>query len=305
VRIHTLDLHFQETPGTIACYLVEGDSGLVLIETGPGSTLANLLDGISDAGFDPEEIRDIFVTHIHLDHAGAAGWWGQRGARIHVHPRGARHLADPSYLLKGATAVYGERTEKLWGETLPVPEEMIIPVQDTELITIGDIRLTAWDSPGHARHHHCWLLEEQAIAFTGDSTHVRLGTSNHISLASAPPQFDPIAFESSLARLAEAQFKTIYPTHFGAIEDVSNHLARCLQIIRGSTELVFAHLRNGLDAEAITEQFRLYTRERFELDGCATELWQDYELINPAAMCAQGVLLHCQAQLDAESTFHT
>lgn len=297
VKIHTLDLNFQDTPGTIASYLIESDSSLALVETGPASTLDNLVRGISEAGFESSAIRDVFVTHIHLDHAGAAGWWGQQGARIHVHPRGARHLVDPSRLLAGATAVYGERMETLWGETLPVPEAAIVQVENNQSVVIGDICLTAWDSPGHARHHHCWVLQEQNLAFTGDASNVRLGGSAHISLASAPPQFDPPAFLASLTRLANAQFEGIYPTHFGVVEDVADHLSRCRQIVQGSTELVLAHMRNALDADTVAEHFRAYARDRFDLDGCPAQLWETYELINPASMCATGVLRYCQEQL--------
>src|SRR4051812_44901146 len=95
VRIHTIDLHFRNTPGLIAAYLVESEGELALIETGPGSTLARLRAGIGELGFDEKAIRRVFVTHVHLDHAGAAGWWARQGAQVYCHQRAERHLVDP------------------------------------------------------------------------------------------------------------------------------------------------------------------------------------------------------------------
>ncbi len=259
-----------------------------------------LLDGLAQLGFKPTAVQDIFLTHIHLDHAGAAGWWARQGARVHVHPRGARHLVDPSRLLAGAQAVYGDRMKELWGEILPAPEAYVIPVEDNQSIQVGDIELTAWDTPGHARHHHCWILDEEHIAFTGDAANVRLNRNRHIALASAPPQFDPPAFEATLSRLEKANFLELYPTHFGVVKDVSDHLSRCRQIVCGSTELVLAHLRNGLSPTAVSEHFSAYARERAERDGCPPESWDLYELINPCSMCAEGVQLFCQELLAKE-----
>src|SRR5574339_478500 len=97
--VATIDLRFGGAPEAIAAFLVRGPSGPVLIETGPGSTLPALLAGLAEHGVRPEDVRDVLVTHIHLDHAGAAGWWARQGARVYVHPAGAPHLVDPSKLL--------------------------------------------------------------------------------------------------------------------------------------------------------------------------------------------------------------
>src|SRR4029078_471486 len=103
--VHTLDLRFRGEPGIIAAFLLEAGQELALVETGPGSTLPELLRGIRERGFDPAMIRHVFVTHIHLDHAGAAGWWAQHGATVFVHPKGAQHLIDPEKLINSARRV--------------------------------------------------------------------------------------------------------------------------------------------------------------------------------------------------------
>ena len=113
--IHVLDLNFQGLKEITAVYLVVGPEGPILIETGPGSTLATLLSQIRQRGFEPEQIKHVLVTHIHLDHAGAAGWWAQQGAQIYVHSFGARHLIAPDKLLSSAQRIYGDKMNMLWG----------------------------------------------------------------------------------------------------------------------------------------------------------------------------------------------
>ena len=99
-RVHTLDLHFQDRPHTIASYLLPHAEGTALIETGPGSTVDTLRTQLDEHGFTPDDITEVFVTHIHLDHAGGAGWLAsEHGATVYVHPVGAPHLADPERLL--------------------------------------------------------------------------------------------------------------------------------------------------------------------------------------------------------------
>src|SRR5512138_764970 len=118
----TLDLNFQGRPYAIASYLIRSGDGVVLIESGPGSTLAALEAGLAKEGLSPRDITHVLLTHIHLDHAGAAGWWSQQGAEIIVHPVGAPHMLKPEKLLASAKRIYGDRMESLWGEFLPVIE---------------------------------------------------------------------------------------------------------------------------------------------------------------------------------------
>src|SRR5690606_12270666 len=107
MRVETIDLEFQGVRGGIAAYLVEGDEGRLLIETGPESTRARLLAELEARGTAPTDLKGVFVTHVHLDHAGAAGWFAAQGVPVHVHPRGARHLVDPTRLVGSARSVYG------------------------------------------------------------------------------------------------------------------------------------------------------------------------------------------------------
>ncbi|MCF7788237.1 MAG: MBL fold metallo-hydrolase [Prosthecobacter sp.] len=148
MRIHTLDLRFQGTPGLIASYLIESSGEFALIETGPGSTLETLRAAIREVGVDEAAIKKVFVTHIHLDHAGAAGWFAQHGATVYCHPNAARHLIDPSKLIDSARMVYGDLMDSLWGDMLPAPAERVVALQDNECVPLGDVEIIAWDMRG-------------------------------------------------------------------------------------------------------------------------------------------------------------
>src|SRR5215216_6718259 len=138
-RVITLDLKFQGRPHAIASYLIRSGDAVVLIESGPGSTLPGLEAALATEGLSPQQVTHVLLTHIHLDHAGAAGWLARQGAEIYVHPVGAPHMLHPEKLLASATRIYGDRMDSLWGEFLPVPEEKLHVVGDMEGIVIGNL----------------------------------------------------------------------------------------------------------------------------------------------------------------------
>src|SRR5688572_8379493 len=123
--VSILDLNFKGIPGAIASYLIPHREGVVLVEAGPGSTTDRLQARLGEEGYQLSDVTDVLLTHIHLDHAGAAGWLAGHGARIHVHPNGAGHLINPEKLITSATRIYGDSMDTLWGAFLPVPEERL------------------------------------------------------------------------------------------------------------------------------------------------------------------------------------
>lgn len=163
-RIITIDLNFQDKTQAIASYLIRHNDGAVLIETGPGSTLPALEAALSAEGLSPRDITHVLVTHIHLDHAGAAGWLAKQGAQIYVHPNGAPHLINPEKLIASATRIYGEKMDQLWGEILPVAEDQLTVPQDAEEIVIGNLRFLPVNTPGHAEHHYSYVFEDICFA---------------------------------------------------------------------------------------------------------------------------------------------
>ena len=158
-QITLIDLQFQSRPSVIASYLFYDGKQAALIESGPASTVETLIQGIQAARVPLDALHHVIVTHIHLDHAGAAGVLARKfpWLRVHVHPVGAPHLADPSKLLASAARLYGDQLEFLWGKIEPVPAENLLVVNDGDEIKLPGTTLRAFDTPGHARHHHAYL----------------------------------------------------------------------------------------------------------------------------------------------------
>lgn len=289
MRIHTLDLQFQSTPGLIASYAIESHGELALVETGPGSTLETLRAGLQQLGLDEKKVRHVFVTHIHLDHAGAAGWWAQQGAQVYCHANAARHLIDPSKLIASARMIYQERMDGLWGEMLPAPAERVTILNDGDSIRVGEVEVTAWDTPGHARHHLAFVVG--SACFTGDVAGMRLQGTRYLSVTAAPPQFEPLPYVASVDRLVAAGFERLYLTHFGEVADVADHLARYRQRILEVHEAVKADLEAGLGEAVVRERYTCREHELATLSGITETDWQRLEMSNSTSMCADGVRL--------------
>ena len=287
MAIHTLDLNFQGVPQVIASYAVPHAKGVLLIDCGPGSTLGNLRASLDRAGLGGANITDVLLTHIHLDHAGAAGSLAWQGARVHCHSRGAPHLIDPEKLLRSAERIYGDRMESLWGEFLPVPEDRLAVTGDCEEIEIEGWRFLALDTPGHADHHLAYVHGE--VCFTGDVGGVRLPGVPHLRVPMPPPEFHLEKWRASLQRLRAQKIARIAPTHFGIFDDAAAHLA---QMERGLDD-VERFLEEVMPAdpplEEITDRFLEWTRRRVEADGVGHEQAAALELANPSWMSAAGM----------------
>jgi glyoxylase-like metal-dependent hydrolase (beta-lactamase superfamily II) len=273
-----------------------GSEGPVLIETGPGSTLATLLRRLEDFGMGPADVRHVLVTHIHLDHAGAAGWWANQGATVYVHPLGAPHLIDPSKLLGSAGRIYGDRMESLWGEVVPAPADRVVAIGDGELIEAGGLRIRALDTPGHARHHHVYSLGD--VAFTGDAAAIRLPLSPWIDLPAPPPEFDLEAWKQTLERLRREKLTTIYPTHFGPSSEVAAHLDTLEVLLEETVTYVRGLMDEASDREAILERYSGWMRERAAAFGVDEEMFRSYELVNPRAMSVDGITRYWRKRSD-------
>ena len=151
MRIHTLDLEYFRGE-TIAAYLVESAGHFALVETGPDSTWPHLVAALAKHGAQPSDVKDVLVTHIHLDHAGAAWRLARAGSNVWVHPRGAPHMADPSKLLASAKRIYKEQMDTLWGTLEPIPADRLKVTEDGLDIPVGDARIRVLETPGHAIH---------------------------------------------------------------------------------------------------------------------------------------------------------
>lgn len=287
-KIHTLDLNFQGITGAIATYLIPHAHGAVLVESGPGSTVETLRAGLKEYGYDPEDITDVLLTHIHLDHGGAAGWMARKGARIHVHPVGAPHLINPEKLLVSATRIYGEMMDTLWGEFLPVPEDKLSILQGDEIIEIEGLCFQAIDTPGHAEHHYAYLLD--GTLFTGDIGGVRVRNSRYLRLPMPPPEFNLEKWRLSLKKLEGLTFQRIAPTHYGIYQDPDWHLAaiaRELDVIEAWMEAVQPQSKT---IEELRQAFGQWSEQRFLDEGMDPSQLPVHDAANPAFMSADGIM---------------
>jgi glyoxylase-like metal-dependent hydrolase (beta-lactamase superfamily II) len=206
-RAFTLDTYYLEIPSTASAYLIFGPSAPVLVECGCAVAYDNLCAQLDEHGVRPSELAGVFVTHIHLDHAGSAGHFAREGVPVFVHPRGARHLIDPARLIAGSRAVHGARYERHYGDPLPIAPDLVRAVDDGTTISCGGLRWSAIETLGHARHHHAWALacegSEVAIdrVFVGDVLGMISPGSSHISIPVPPSDIDIPAWRTSLARL--------------------------------------------------------------------------------------------------------
>jgi glyoxylase-like metal-dependent hydrolase (beta-lactamase superfamily II) len=211
-----------------ACYLLETDSAVAVVEAGNNDSADRILSVLASRGRRPEEVSHVIVTHVHLDHAGGAGKLMQHlpNARLVVHPRGARHMIDPSKLEASARAVYGdEQFDEMYGSLVPVAEDRVIIMDDGGSLEVGKRPLSFMDSPGHARHHFCVWDEQTRGWFTGDTFGISyrdLDTRNGPFLfpTTTPIQFDPDALVASVQRLLAKKPKNMYLTHFGRVQDI-------------------------------------------------------------------------------------
>lgn len=216
-----IDTEMHGQPGITGVFVVKGSEQTALVETGPKSVVANVLTGLEANGID--DLDWILVTHIHLDHAGAAGTLARRfpQAKIGVHEVGAPHLVEPSKLWSSASRIYGEAMEQLWGGIDPIDEDRIHVVPDGEAISLGGVELTAVETPGHAYHHHAFLSSEGDL-FAGDALGVRLPDVGFIRPATPPPEFHLEKAIASIERIRDLGPTTLWPTHFGPHTEGTN-----------------------------------------------------------------------------------
>ena len=227
MRVETIDLNFMGTERVIASFLLLSEASAAIVETGPTSCLEHLQVGLKANGVSPEDVREVLLTHIHLDHAGASGHLAELlpNATFYVHELGYPHLADPSKLVKSATRIYGERMDELWGEARPVPEERIVVLGEGDEVEAAGGRLVAHDTPGHAYHHLAYLEPDSGSLFAGDVAGIRLPGQSYVRPPTPPPEIDVEAWVRSIENIRKVSPATLHPTHFGSYDDVDRHLS--------------------------------------------------------------------------------
>ena len=265
-----IDLEFQGHARVIGAAVLAGADGLAVIDPGPTTCLPALEAGLARLGGTLQDVRSIFLTHIHLDHAGATGTILRRvpGARVTVHERGAPHMIDPTKLLSSATRLYGDRMDVLWGAFEPVPAERVRALQGGERLEAGGGSLEVAYTPGHAVHHVSYFDRQAGTAYVGDTCGVRV-IGDYVIAPTPPPDVDLAAWHRSLEVIAAWRPRTLLLTHFGLVHDVDQYLPRYRVVLDAMAEIVRESLAGGESDEARVASF--VARLRDEARGALSD----------------------------------
>ncbi|MBT68309.1 MAG: MBL fold metallo-hydrolase [Thiotrichales bacterium] len=272
-----------------AIYLLKQKNKVAIIETGTNYSVPLIKGALANIGLSFSDVSYIIPTHVHLDHAGGAGLLMKQcqNATLVVHPRGARHLIDPSKLVAGAKAVYGEeKFKEYYGEIIPIDSERVIEADDNFILDFDGRELKFIDTPGHAKHHFCIWDKDTKSMFTGDTFGISyrdldMDSDVYIFPSTSPVQFDPDALIKSINRIMEFRPERVCLTHFSAIrptQEIADQLIDGIHFVSNLTKKYISHkdaesiifnemmsyFLNGLGK--IGNQDKDYCSERIELD---------------------------------------
>ncbi len=281
-----IDLHFQGLPHVIGSFLIDLGKGWALVESGPHSCWPHLVDGLKAHHLTPADIDHVLLTHIHLDHAGAAWALAREGATIHVHPAGARHIIDPEKLVASAKRIYQDKMDILWGDIQPIPASRVHVVEDGEQLVLGDKTLIAHHTPGHAVHHIAWQCE--SILFTGDvgGIHIQNGL---VAPPCPPPEFQLEDWLSSIKKIRNLQVDELVLTHFGPVRNIGDHLDE-LEKSLAQWVSYFESKPSLEDLSVLTREFMAYIHQDFYPAEMPGSLQDQYDLANPPWMSVAGIV---------------
>jgi glyoxylase-like metal-dependent hydrolase (beta-lactamase superfamily II) len=274
-------------PRLDASHVIIRDGRAAFVDTGTTHSVPNLLAGLVSAGALPEQVDYVFLTHIHLDHAGGAGALMQHlpKAKLVVHPRGAGHMVDPTKLIEGTRAVYGEAEfKRLYGEIPGIPVERVVQATDGMTLKLGKSELTFIHTPGHALHHYCIVDPDSDSVFTGDTFGISYQVFDtakgpFIFPATTPVHFDPAQAHASLDRIMSHKPKQVFLTHYSRVGNpellvkdmhagIDAHV-RIAEGVNGSGEERLQKLRAGIH-DWLVQQVRAHG---CTLDQATVDLW--------------------------------
>jgi glyoxylase-like metal-dependent hydrolase (beta-lactamase superfamily II) len=282
MRIDVLDTNHLNRRGIIAATALETADGLALFDTGPESTFDTVGAALAEVGAKPRDVRHVFLSHIHFDHAGAAWRFAELGATIYVHPRGAPHLIDPTKLVASATRLYGDDMERLWGKFSGIAPERVRVLEDKDVVRVAQFEIRAIATPGHASHHHVYYWDDNV--FGGDVAGVQLGGGPPVP-PFVPPELDIQAWRNSIAKIRALNPANLYLPHFGLVKgNISGHLEGLDErVVRWS--LWFRdRLRSGDDEQALKPAFADYLAAELRKAGATESELIDYEQADPSFM---------------------
>jgi len=292
---YLLDSGHAGRAGSIGVFLVPqaGDAGRAgrfdLVEVGASIDMPRVEDAVAAAGFDPSGVERVLVTHIHLDHAGAAGEWAVRhGARVVVLRPGATHLLDPSRLMASAARVYGDALERRWGGMTPVPSDALEAVDDGDTLVVGGRTVRVVATPGHARHQAAFVWPSE-VAYSGDAAGIRFAPWPVVRPAVPPPEIDLEAWDATFTRLRRLALRELRLTHFGAFDDVEAHLDAAQRANHVWAAAALAWAEAGASRAEAIERCDELARAELEAAGADADTTRHYLETSDAAMSVDGL----------------
>jgi glyoxylase-like metal-dependent hydrolase (beta-lactamase superfamily II) len=252
-----LDLQWMDRPKAIAAVLLESDSHHAILDPGPASTLETLKAHLLANGLTVADLDAVFLTHIHLDHAGATGSLIRENPtlRVYVHSKGAAHLIDPTKLLASAARLWGDDLQRLFGETLPVPAQNLHILEGGESLSFVGQKLDVLYTPGHAAHHVTYFAPQQGIAFAGDTAGIRIANGPYIMPATPPPDIDLSIWDRSLSAILQRSPEKLFLTHFGLAENPAEHIAMFRERLHRWAAITEQALQSSPDEAAALHSF--------------------------------------------------
>jgi glyoxylase-like metal-dependent hydrolase (beta-lactamase superfamily II) len=287
--VQLIDALHLGTPNVISIGVLRaGPDELLLVDTGPESVFDAVVAGVQNLGYEPRDVRHILASHIHLDHTGAAWRWAREfGAQIYVHPNGAPHLVDPSKLLASATRIYGDKMNYLWGATEGIQKNQVVAATDSDL-QLGDLRVRAINTPGHADHHNAYWIEAQQIVFAGDIAGVRIARGPTIPPL-PPPEINLELWRDSLEKIRALRPASMYITHFGEIKDPLTQLDELERRLTSWADWIKQRIREGTPEAEIIPEFQFFVENELRTGGATEEDLKTYERADPASMSVAGL----------------
>jgi glyoxylase-like metal-dependent hydrolase (beta-lactamase superfamily II) len=266
-----IDLRHQGAQHVIGSYLVETEDGPAIVDCGPATCVGTLREGLAARGLELRELRHLLLSHIHLDHAGAAGTLVREhpGLQVHVAEIGAPHLVDPTRLEASARRLYGDAFDELWGELAPVPEANV------HIVGERVVGLDCFPTPGHARHHVCYLDRDETL-YAGDACGVRIQPGRFVMSPTPPPEVDVEAWNGSLDEIGRRRPQRLALVHFGVAEDVERHLTDLRARLATWAAVVEAGATEQAFVESVLEELEADGESDRDAYERAMPLWQSY-----------------------------
>jgi glyoxylase-like metal-dependent hydrolase (beta-lactamase superfamily II) len=276
----------------VGSYLLAGRNELAIIDPGPGSMVESLLESIQEAGFDPQEVTHILATHVHLDHAGAAGTLVRLlpRAQVYVHSKGAPHLLNTTKVVASASRIYGERMKLLWGEIESTPQERLSTIEGGDILNIADRRLEVHYTPGHAVHHVIFFDAHSGELFAGDVAGVRLQDVDYVRPPTPPPDLDLEAWSDSINLVKSLRPDVLYIGHFGAVRNIPEHFERLREKLYTWGDFVLSAMRDGKSEVEIISMLIEQTKPELLRAARDPHALERYEIATNYPMTVQGYM---------------